>query len=159
MPANGFLPGDVQDMKKGRPSKLTPELLEQLEAIADDCWSIRDACERLDISERTWRHWAAGGGGELVSAFLPLAARVRAGASEKTDELAWGALRRVLQDDTASHRDLIAAAGTVLRLRTAQRVELTGHAGGPVQVDAASAREHLIARLDDMAKRMAAADS
>lgn len=144
----------------GRPSKLNATLLAKLDAIADDQWSIRDACDQLDIGETTWRRWEADDSADdLAVEFRRLAARVRAGAGAKIDDLAWGALREVLENDGewvegpdgereyvrgSSDATKVAAAAAVLRLRTAHKVELTGAGGGPVEVSIEDARAKLL---------------
>jgi len=117
-----------------RPSKLTDDLLDQLDVIADDAWSIREACAALSIGEATWRRWEVDTAPtSLGSRFQQLAARVRHASGTKADELAWGVLREVMEDVSARPADRIAAATAALRLRTAQRVELTGRNGIPMQ--------------------------
>lgn len=120
--------------KGGRPTKLDDALLETLDAIADNQWSIKDACAAIGISEDTWRRWEVSAhDDDLHVRFRGMAARVRAGAGAKVDDLAWGVLREVLQDEKAPRADRMTAATNALRLRTAHRVELTGKDGGPIR--------------------------
>jgi hypothetical protein len=118
-----------------RPTKLNAALLDKLEEIADDQWTIKAAADAIDIGESTWRRWEADVANEddLAVAFRALAARVRAGAGAKLDDLAWGAIREVLEDPNASRAEKVQAATNALRLRTAHRVELTGAGGGPIR--------------------------
>lgn len=143
-----------------RPKKLTDELLTKLDEIAADGLTIKEVCTRIGISEDSWRRWELSDEkDELAERFRGLAARVRAGMGRATDDLAWGALREVLADASTRASDKIAAAATILRLRTAHRVELTGRDGGPVEVDASSARAKLLAQLEQIdARRRAARD-
>lgn len=119
----------------GRPTKLTRELLDTLELIADDQWSIRDACMAIGIGETTWRRWEADPTPDpdpLLVEFRALAARVRVGSGDKIEGAAWGVLREVLEDDKAPRAERITAATNALRLRTAHRVEVSGPDGGPI---------------------------
>jgi len=138
-----------------RPSKLTAALLDTLEPIAQDAWSVREACAAIGVTEGTWRRWeTSANGDELHVRFRELAERTRAASGLKVDELAWGVLRRVMEDESARDADRIAAAATALRLRNAQRVELTGRDGQPLEAaadHAATARARLKAGLDRLA--------
>lgn len=119
----------------GRPTKLSAALITKLEAIADDQWSIKDACNTLGIGETTWRRWEADPTPDPspeLAAFRSLAARVRAGSGDKIEGAAWGVLREVLEDVEAPRGERITAATNALRLRTAHRVEVSGPDGGPI---------------------------
>lgn len=135
-------------MAGGRPSKLTRTLLDKLEAVADDQWSIKAAATSLGVSETTWRRWEADPSDEaLLVEFRTLAARVRNGAGAKIDDLAWGALRSVLEDPMSRPGDKITAATNALRLRTPHKVELSGKDGDPIRL------AHLSEGAQDAARR------
>lgn len=124
-----------------RPSKLTPALADQLETICDDQWSIKDACGTLGIDESTWRRWEASTAeDDLHVRFRTLATRVRASAGSKIDDLAWGTLRKVLEDPEVRASDLVAAASAILRLRTAHKVEVSGANGGAITLQSLHAK-------------------
>lgn len=117
-----------------RPTKLDEDLIAKLDEIADDQWSIKDACAAIGIGETTWRRWEnSDSDDDLVAAFRRVAARVRSSSGEKLDQLAWGTLRGAMEDPGARVSDKVTAAAAALRLRTAHRVELTGRGGGPVE--------------------------
>lgn len=120
--------------KGGRPTKLSVNVLDQLEDIAGSVLTIKEACTKIGIDPATWYRWEANPNDtdELVR-FRGLAARVRTGAGARTDELAWGVLRTEMENPEARPSDRIAAAQAALRLRTAHRVELTGADGGPIR--------------------------
>jgi hypothetical protein len=113
-----------------RPSKLTEDVLYKLDEIADDGLTLTEVCQHIGIGLTTWRSWEATQPED--SAFRGLAARVRAGMGSATDELAWGTLRQVMEDQSARPGDRVSAATAVLRLRTPHRVEHSGPNGGPV---------------------------
>lgn len=111
-----------------RPSKLTEELLAELDATADTYWSISDACACLGISDFTWRKWRkqgeqdieAGNEDSLFSRFSLLATRA---GGPKRRQLAIGTLQSILEDPNARDSDKISAATTILRLDAARKVE------------------------------------
>lgn len=116
-----------------RPTKLTRDLLDKLDTIAGDAWSIEDACAQLSIAEATWHSWrrdAEAGAGGMKAEFLTLAARV----GPKRRELAWGAIRTVLENPAARDSDRVSAALGILRLdhTTRAAIELTGADGAPL---------------------------
>jgi len=132
-----------------RPTKLTPALLDKLDPIAADAWSIREACAAVGISEATWRRWEVSAtADELHVRFREIAAVTRAASGAKVEELAWGVLRAVMEDDDARPADRVAAAGTTLRLRTPSRMELTGRDGVPVA--APPAHDLSVLSLDEL---------
>ena len=117
----------------GRPTKLTPKLLEQLDEIADDAMTIKDACADIGIDQAQWYRWlASDSDSDLIARFRQLALRVRESSGRKTDDLAWGVLREVAEDPEAKHSDRVAAASNMLRLRTPHRVEHSGPDGAPL---------------------------
>lgn len=120
-----------------RHSKLTPELLAQLDAAAGTSWNVADACAVVGISERTWHNWrsqgeadATAGTDSLHLQFLQTATRI--GASRR--QAAISSLRAALDDPDARHADRIAAAKVLLQLDGTVRhaVELSGPGGAPI---------------------------
>lgn len=121
----------------GRPSKLTPELVEKLAEIADGVPTIKEACDHLDITYNAWSRWetqdVVGDVSEhLLAKFRELANTVRAKAGDNIKQKAWGVLGEVMESGSEAAR--VTAASNILRLQTAHEVRLTGAGGGPIQI-------------------------
>ena len=125
----------------GRPLKLTNRLLTELNEIADDAWSINDACAYLGIHNTTWQAWRTQGNTDretgnhatVYARFSILAARVGA---PKRRRVAWSKLRQVLEGDIkAEPHTVVSAALGLLRLDVALRSEVTGLDGAPLNPD------------------------
>jgi hypothetical protein len=142
--------------KGGRSTKLTEELIAELERTAAAHWSINDACAHLGITDKTWRNWKAVGekeheAGERDSIhvrFLLLATRV--GAPRRRTICA-GVLQTIALDKEAKASDRVAAALGLLRLDAASKVEVSGPDGGALQIAARSWADDIRALIERQA--------
>lgn len=140
----------------GAPTKLTEDLIRQLDAIVDYQWSVADACIKVGIHPATGHRYKVQGEQDIESGatdtpharFCEVIARV----GQKRREEAGGVLRAVMSDDAAKGSDRVNAAGTILRLDSASRVELSGPDGTPIQV------QHAVDQWGESIKRMIEAD-
>lgn len=136
-----------------RPSKLTTETLDKLDAVADDGLGIQAACEKAGIDSDTFRRWEAKDDSDpLLERFRGIAARVRARANWGLLDKCDSVIAKALDDDEVRLTDRAALAIQFKRLNGAQRIELTGKDGGPLEVIERASRD-LDSRLDRLAER------